>query len=241
MQAHNDKINGLAGRRDGNGFLKCETKEIAAISCTYKQAVLGKQPPEHQQTGQVSLPPTILVKGITFPLPEMSEEADVTGLPPGSNMSAYSRPTRLCGAGRSAVERSTLLHRLASMVREAPGARRQRGRSSAPQRGHLQTGGLSQCRGRGARGRGRERAGCPFLAPPPRGEGGSARLQLRPGWQRPVRGSRGSGLCALPRVKPPFLAACGALVTLSDGQSVRRRHAAAMSNEGDEGSGASPL
>ncbi|PKK33238.1 heat shock transcription factor 2 [Columba livia] len=38
----------------------------------------------------------------------MSEEAGVMGLPPGSNISAYSRSPRLCGAGRSAVELSAL-------------------------------------------------------------------------------------------------------------------------------------
>lgn len=108
MQAHSDKVNGLAERWDSNGFLKCETKEMAAITCTYEQAVLGKHPPEHQHTSTLVPPPTIFIKGITFPLPEMSEEAGVMGLPPGSNMSAYSLSPRMCGAGRSAVELSAL-------------------------------------------------------------------------------------------------------------------------------------
>lgn len=60
----------------------------------------------------------ILVKGNACPLPGMSEEAGVTGLPPRAKMSASSR------SFPSSSRNPALLLRLAAMVREATQARR---------------------------------------------------------------------------------------------------------------------
>lgn len=151
----------------------------------------------------------------------MSEEAGVMGLPPGSNMFGYSRSPRLCGAGRSAVELSALYPSAPPGVDGAGGPR-----GAVRRAGISEPAGSASAAGAVRWGRRRQRAKCPLLdsprarfspAPTPRGEGGSARLPLRAGWQRSVREKWGFGLSALPRVKPPLLAACGALITLSDG------------------------